>query len=269
MYELTRRGEVFFLGGTIHVLPEEYRKIDPVYAEILGRVDRLVCEVDGSSEAGEVFALMAGDDVPTSVLLGDDVSAELRGSLSDGGFDPSYVDRMPPHMIAISLTMEVYRRMGADSEYGVDRWLREGARRGGVDIVPLETGEFQAGLFGGLPLETKMGMLRSVVGDLGDLRGQGEALLLAWRDGDEVIFTERLFARAEEIPGLMERLHSERNRDWVGKIEVLVADGKTAFVAVGGAHLFGECGLLALFRERGWVVRRIDRKGLPDAGDGA
>ena len=268
VYELSKGDESFFLGGTIHVLTKEYRRIDPAYSEVLGRVERLVCEVDGKPNDVDVLALMKGDGIPAAKLLSEEENKELRESLSDAGFDPTIGDRSPPHMVAATVTFEIYRRLGASSEYGVDALLREMAERRGVEIVPLETAEFQARLFGDLSKETKMKMLSLAIEELGDAQRQGEEFLDAWRAGDEDSFVGGLFERTEEIPGLMERLHTGRNLEWENKIEALVADGKPTFVAVGGAHLFGENGLLRLFGGRGWKVQRIDRNGLLEPGDG-
>ena len=269
VYELSKGDESFFLGGTIHVLTKEYRRVDPAYAAVMGKVERLVCEVDGKPGDVDVLALMMGDGIPAAELMGDAKNKELRKSLSDAGFEPTIGDRTPPHMVAVTVTFEIYRRLGARSEYGVDRMLRETAERRGVEIVPLETAEFQARLFGDLPKETKMKMLSLAIEELGDAQQQGGDFLEAWRSGDQDAFIGGLFERTEEIPGLMERLHTGRNQDWENKIEALVADRKPTFVAVGGAHLFGEHGLLRLFEGRGWKVRRIDRNGLPEASDGA
>jgi uncharacterized protein YbaP (TraB family) len=56
---------------------------------------------------------------------------------------------------------------------------------------------------------------------------------------------------------VMAELIGARNRAWLARIEAELARGG-AFVAVGALHLPGADGLVALLRDRGWTLSRLD-----------
>ena len=267
VYELSKGDESFFLGGTIHVLTKEYRKVDPVYGEVMGKVDRLVCEVDGTANAQSVQKIMTGDGPAAGSALNGEEAIKLDGVLRDFGLDPKMAESMPAHMLVLNIVYAAHARLGASGEYGLDRQLRHRAGGLGVDIVALESAEEQARIFGGMPDDLKLSLLREVLSDSGELESRGAKFLSAWRDGNVADFNERIEDGFNRVPGFVDLVYTGRNLRWVEQIEAIITDGRPTFVAVGGAHLFGQFGLLRLFEGRGWKVQRIDRKGLPDDAD--
>ena len=57
-------------------------------------------------------------------------------------------------------------------------------------------------------------------------------------------------------PALAERLLFRRNEAWIERLERWLGDGRM-FVAAGTFHMFGERGLVALLRARGYRVERV------------
>jgi uncharacterized protein YbaP (TraB family) len=49
--------------------------------------------------------------------------------------------------------------------------------------------------------------------------------------------------------GFRKRMVTDRNRNWVSKIEGLLRGGKHAIVIVGAAHLVGKEGVVELLRQ--------------------
>jgi uncharacterized protein YbaP (TraB family) len=58
------------------------------------------------------------------------------------------------------------------------------------------------------------------------------------------------------MPGLEERLLTERNRDWVPHIERCVREREGCLVVVGAAHLVGHDSVVSLLQARGLTVRQ-------------
>jgi uncharacterized protein YbaP (TraB family) len=78
------------------------------------------------------------------------------------------------------------------------------------------------------------------------LTGNVDALL---REGDRSLLAD---------PELRRTLLTQRTAAWAERIDRLLAQGGTLFVAVGTAHVIGPEGLAALLTERGYTVTRVE-----------
>ena len=88
-----------------------------------------------------------------------------------------------------------------------------------------------------------------------------QKMLAAYRAGDlealeEMTNDPEAWGSQADAKQNMELMLFKRNEDWIPKLEVMFAS-KSAFVAVGAAHLIGERGLIHLLRAKGYTVERI------------
>jgi uncharacterized protein YbaP (TraB family) len=76
--------------------------------------------------------------------------------------------------------------------------------------------------------------------------------LAAWRTGDNEKLTQLLAVEYKGFPELYHSLVTERNQNWLPKIEALLTDSdKDYMVVVGALHLVGKNGLVQLLSQRG------------------
>jgi uncharacterized protein YbaP (TraB family) len=57
---------------------------------------------------------------------------------------------------------------------------------------------------------------------------------------------------------MMKRLLDDRNPNLAGRIDAIHKSGKNVFAAVGSLHMFGEIGLPALMKKRGYQVEQVN-----------
>jgi uncharacterized protein YbaP (TraB family) len=62
--------------------------------------------------------------------------------------------------------------------------------------------------------------------------------------------------KASEIDAFDDQLVFARNRNWIPKLDKLLANGDV-FIAVGADHLIGKPGVVELLRARGYEVTRV------------
>lgn len=62
--------------------------------------------------------------------------------------------------------------------------------------------------------------------------------------------------KPEELDAMDEVLVYSRNRDWIPKLEPILAEGDV-FIAVGADHLLGKRGVVSLLQARGFKVTRV------------
>ena len=84
-----------------------------------------------------------------------------------------------------------------------------------------------------------------------------ETIVTAWRTGDLATLDRLLLQSFRESPAIYQRLLVERNRDWVPKIAQCEAEPTPCLVVVGGAHLLGPDGLVALLGAAGFTLEQM------------
>lgn len=159
-------------------------------------------------------------------------------------------------MAATAVTALELQKMGFEGEFGVDRHIFEKAQESKVDIVGLETVEYQLGLFDNLPVKVQEYFLIQSLEDLENVETRIQAMVKAWEGGD-VKELEALLAGMKEYPELYQSLVVTRNHHWLPQIEQRLQKRGPVFVVVGALHLLGEEGILAALAKKGYRVEQM------------
>ena len=84
-------------------------------------------------------------------------------------------------------------------------------------------------------------------------------LLSAWREGDtQSLYTVALEPMQKNDPATYKQLMTDRNNNWLVKLEQMFKNDKSEFVLVGAGHLAGEDSLLTLLENKGYQVSLVD-----------
>jgi hypothetical protein len=84
-----------------------------------------------------------------------------------------------------------------------------------------------------------------------------DAIVAAWRSGDEESLNELIVEQTAPNPRLREVLLTERNRNWIPEIEKHLATDRDVMFLVGAAHLVGDDSVIDLLREKGYEVMQL------------
>ena len=77
-----------------------------------------------------------------------------------------------------------------------------------------------------------------------------------WEKGDTDKLYAILFKSFKGYPQIENRLLRRRNKDWLHKIEEMMAENKNIFIVVGAGHLIGPGSVVALLKEKGYEVKQ-------------
>ena len=79
--------------------------------------------------------------------------------------------------------------------------------------------------------------------------------IAAWRIGDIAVLERILLndARTDD-PTSFKQMFTQRNQDWIPKIQQLFGNGQRELILVGAGHLPGQDGVLALLSAAGYQV---------------
>jgi uncharacterized protein YbaP (TraB family) len=176
-------------------------------------------------------------------LLSADAWYDLRDALS-GVVSEDNLRKMRPWIAMDLLRRTKYPNRQASMDEAI---LREG-RRGGLAVMALEEWEEQTSLIDETLDVTE---LEAMIANRDRIACNLSRTMTSYRDGD----LEALTGSFDELTA--DKLLVQRNQKWIVRLEEIGRATKTAFVAVGVAHMAGATGLPALLEQRGYRVTRL------------
>lgn len=262
LWKVESKNNTVYLLGSIHVLQEKNYPLAPTIYNAFNQCGTIMFEVDLgnlSSPMNQLQMLTKGlyinGDTLKSVLSPDRYET-AKSLMAERGHNIENFHRMKPWMAATAVTALELQKMGFEGEYGVDRHIFEKAQESKVDIVGLETVEFQLGLFDNLPLKAQENFLLQSLEDLKNVETRIQAMIKAW-EGGQVKELEDLLAGMKEYPELYQSLVVTRNHNWLPQIEQRLQKRGPVFVVVGALHLLGEEGILTALEKKGYRVEQM------------
>jgi hypothetical protein len=268
-YVATRGTTTIYVLGTLHVGdPSDYPPNQPFRKPILAALaasptlalelspdDLLVSQDDVSK-----YGVCSRECLPR--LLPDPLWRRLAMRLRSNPAALEEIKKMRPWLAA--LLVETYDSLsaGLQTEYGTEAQLQNVYLKTRGKLVGLETLSEQMRAFTGLSLAQQREMLaqdlvQTPEENVADVR----TLHRLWRVGDADAIAAWDTAKSEKLardPRLSASIDNkivyDRNRRFVARMVAIAAPNKPVFVAIGALHLGGPKGVLALLRQRGFIV---------------
>lgn len=143
----------------------------------------------------------------------------------------------------------------------LDHWLALRARKAGKDVDFLETDVEQWRIFGGIPMEDQVSMLRSAIDTYYGARTKVDRVGIYLQGDLATLYALRERSLSNLDPAVArrytERLLLDRNHRMVERLLPMMKEAST-FVAVGALHMPGEDGILDLLEKRGFQITRLN-----------
>jgi hypothetical protein len=253
-------GNRAYLLGSIHLARENLLPLPPVMETAFQEARFVVFEIDLDLVLGPAIAFFRRGFFWDGRTLESQLSPETWTLLQEvgpaRGFDPGLFRRAKPWLAALLLTLGNLEGEGYSAEAGVDQQLFERAKQEGKPRRALESADDQLSFFNDLPAPTQELMLRSVL-EPGEGDDDLDGLTEAWRTGDTRRLKRFLVETEQEVPGFFDGLLVQRNRNWIPRIEEMLAEGEPFLVVVGAAHLVGKDSVVQLLKKKGYKVRQL------------
>lgn len=253
-------GTVYLLGS-IHLLTPDVYPLDPAIENAFTDADRVVFEVHMDSitqRAPEMLALGTYTDGRTlETELSPETYALARAALPEYGLSAEQVALFEPWLLALTLSSIEWQKAGLQAEYGLDMYFTGKAKEAGKALGALETAEFQLNLFDRLDPAEQETFLRSTLDQLDKTAQMMDEATAAWQAGDTRRIDELMNESLGEYPSIYAKLLTERNHNWMPRIETFLRGSEDVLVVVGAAHLVGEDGVVTLLKNRGYEVEQL------------
>ena len=252
-----------YIAGTCHILRQADYPLPDEFDMAYKASDTIVFETDiaalsDPATARKMIAKMSytdGSSIDTH--LSPKAYALLSAYCASNGVPLAAFKKLKPAMLMPLLSLAALSKLGASQE-GVDVYYHRKATSDNKVVGELETVDEQIGYVATMADGNEDAFVIQSLNDMATLKKEFDSLLAAWRKGDgDKIDHLMLKDMKKQMPQLYKRLLTDRNSNWLPRIEALYKTPGTEFVLVGVAHLVGPDGLLEAMRKKGYKVEKL------------
>lgn len=250
---ITKEGSRSYLFGTMHV--RDYRAFiyQDVITDYIDKCKIFATEFDLRERhelKGNDFALIP-DNKDLLQLIGEHKFARLRKIL-DRSFsvDLDTLKNTLPLFIINILTEKVLLK---SKSVPLDTFLWQYAENIHRDLRGVETFQEQLITLSNIPLEYQIKNLLEIGKHPSKFRKQINGLMQLYIKGD----TKALYKRSKRSLGKLRKLLLYQRNVIMGERIVEMINEKTAFIAIGAAHLGGQKGVLRLIKQKGISIKPV------------
>jgi len=250
-----------YLLGSVHFLASESFPLADAIENAYSSSKKIVFEtdIDGFNAPAFQAEMATLGLIPEGQTLQQVLPEQTYKSLNNRvemlGLPMELFDRLKPWLCALTLTAMELQRLGLESNYGIDHYFFNKAKKDGKQILFLESVGDQLRLFTEMTKRQEASFLQQTLEDLEVLETKLAELIGAWASGDADRLRSIVEIGFKGHPEIYEKMVVQRNKNWATQIERLIQQGGNALVVVGAAHLVGEESLLRLLRSRGYEIK--------------
>ncbi len=260
LWTVEKDGKTLYLFGSIHLLPPRIKWRRPEIDAAIAAAKVFVFEapIDGGAGGAMSAFIETGGKLPAGTTLQDVLPADLYAQVEDAAWKVNYppmaLKQFRPWLVAVSLELFSYIKAGFSTWYGVDRLIESDAKQSGRTLDYLETVEGQLSFFSHLDRKTEIAYLRETVRSIAEEPNSPNDLVAAWASGKPEKMIGLLEEAFAKVPALRAQLLVARNKNWIPKLEAMLASPETHFVTVGVGHLVGPDSVVAQLKAKGYKV---------------
>lgn len=261
LWEVRDADSAIWLFGSFHILPADAEWRTGLFDAILADADQVVFEADVRPAAvaqmgAEAFVRgIYTDGTLLTDALDEATEARLRAEIAAINLPMGSILAMRPWMASNTITVQALAMKGYGAQ-GVEFVLQPELADDRVSF--LETGLQQLDVLAGAPEDEQLAMLTSTLDQLDGLPKLMDKMLSSWVDGTpENLGDLFLMEMSGFEEAFLDRLLYDRNRNWLGPIETMLADNRENLIVVGAAHLIGDGSVLHLLEQAGYEIERI------------
>lgn len=271
MWKATKGDQVVYLLGTIHVAKANFyplpKEMEQAFQE--SKALYLECSMTGNAKLEKL------QEDKTMYVKGDCLSKHLspetkkvfKDYLNWAGESMDMYEQLQPAFAGACIATSSLRRAGYKPELGIDEHFYDQAKKLKKPVIGLEPMEMH--IAGASALEAGKSSkqldkeLGSMFADMKECQGRLDEILRLWREADLEKFDSRDLDENKNNPeskAEYKRIVFDRNVTMVDSLLRQMKGPGPHFVAVGGAHMGTDKGMLALMEQKGFKVEQMKSK---------
>lgn len=264
VWKASKGGNHFFLGGTVHVLTAEDYPLPCEYDLAYSASDKLYFETD--INPNKQIAVAANFFKQGTYPFGEDLNSklskqtlsELNNYLQSLGLPAAGFMKYKPGTLLTLITVTELNKLGAKTE-GVDIFYYNLAQRDNKPTGYFEELEEQISFIANMGVGNEESFIKYTIENNKDLENQYSGMRKAWRNGDieKLADVGKLNDLRENFPNVFATLLTNRNEQWLTRIDSLIQSPEVEYVLVGALHMADKEGLLARLKTKGYKVNQL------------
>jgi len=246
-----------YLFGTMHHICEDDYFLSQQAKEAIQQADEVVLELDMDDPQMMVKMQQLSVD-PQMRNIKDELSEE-DAAIMDKFLTENYgqtlaqIGMLKPFPLTSMVLINAYE---CENSKQYEAEIMKLANESGKDLKGLETVEFQFSVLDSFSREEQIASLIKQVKNPAAVALLLDKMVDAYKKQD-LSALYKIMEEYEEYENFNQIMLSNRNIDWVPKIEKYAKEG-SAFIAVGAGHLAGKKGVITLLREKGYKVEAVN-----------
>lgn len=262
IWKVSDEDSAVWLFGSIHMLPEGMEWRTEIFDNLLDEADRIYFETDlGLAAQPKILALtmergFARDGVLLNQRIDGKLMSKVRTAAETYAVPVPTLLAMQPWMAASTISVAALTAAGYDPTQGVETTL--------VSEIPverqgfLETAEEQIDAIAGGSEADQIQMLVATLGETDTLATMVDTMVAAWLEGTPEVVADIFFADLGAYgEAFIDRLITQRNKNWVEQIEAMLQADEEALLIVGAGHLVGPENVVNLLINKGFFSERV------------
>ncbi len=246
-----------YIFGTIHLIPKDDYFFTDVMKEKFNTCEKLVLEIDINLSLTEQINAAKQMMLPAGKTLYDYMSkkdsARFKNYLTDTlKISKSTYNKILKIKPLFGSSLIISELVGKTKTY--EQELNKQAKKNRMKISGLETLQFQMDLVNNISIEDQIKMLFD--GEFSGNPSETYNEMVEVYKRQDLNKLKELIDADDSTAKLGDKFLSDRNRDWISKIEKLVTE-TSVFIAVGAGHLAGDNGILNLLKEKGYELKPV------------
>jgi uncharacterized protein len=244
-----------YIFGTFHIMCKDQFSISPTLASKIVSTDQFYGELDmddPTMQATMMQKIMMKERTIESMMDSSSFKTFDETFKKITGISASQLNHYKPffHLSLLTLkTIPCFNFVQPETE------LMQIAKKNGKEVLGLETVEEQMSAIDAQPLDSQIIALQKMVLNFDSTKNMMTEMIEVYKKNDAELLYD--YVQKQGTDGMNEEiLLVNRNKNWIPKLKKIMLE-KSSFIAVGGAHLGGKTGVLALLKTEGYTVTPI------------
>ena len=257
LFEISGKGitNPSFVFGTFHIMCKDQFIISPTLASKITSAEQFYGELDMDDpgmQASMMQKIMLKDKTIESLMDSSSFKTFNEAFKKITGMSAIQLNHYKPFFLLSLITIKTIPCLNFVQP---ETELMQMAKKNGKEILGLETVEDQMNAIDVQPLDSQIVSLQKMVLNFDSTKNMMKDMIAVYQKNDAAFLYD--YVQNQGTDGMDEEiLLVKRNLNWLPKIKKIMQE-KSSFIAVGGAHLGGKTGILALLKAEGYQIKPV------------
>ncbi len=261
-WKVEKDGKTSYLFGTVHAWKREWLPLNPTIEKAFTDARTLAVELDPAKvdTAKAAQSMMLGGTETLLTRLGRPLYEQTKAEALKLGVPEASIGKMKPFAAMLVLAVTKLQQLGYTPDAGLDNYLIQKANASGKRIVELESGNQQLAVLDDLSARLQIAMLTEFLTTIDSTPKVIGELVAAWKSGDGAgtyATSQKGFGDPALKREFDEKFLYQRDVAMTRKIEELLRQPGSHFIAVGSLHLVGPRSIVEQLKAKGYRVDQI------------